>query len=61
MGLGNKAQATARDIEGSPGKPFGKVTMIEQNKLAGKAKQAQAKVNTYRGCQKTDLPMALIP
>ncbi|APD47761.1 CsbD family protein [Synechococcus sp. CS-602] len=43
MGLGNKAQATAKDIEGKAQETLGKVTDDEQNKLAGKAKQAQAK------------------
>ncbi|WP_311134036.1 MULTISPECIES: CsbD family protein [Synechococcaceae] len=42
MGLGDKAQATAKDIEGKVQEAFGKATDSEQNQLAGKAKQAQA-------------------
>ncbi|WP_311134034.1 CsbD family protein [Synechococcus sp. CS-602] len=44
MGLGERVEATAKDLEGKAQETFGKVTGREEDELAGKAKQTRASV-----------------
>ncbi|BAQ65355.1 CsbD family protein [Geminocystis sp. NIES-3709] len=44
MGLKDKAKATAKNVEGKIQETYGNMTDDPKNQVAGKAKQAEAKV-----------------